>query len=152
MPAEETCSAHEARFDRCVCLPFVRPSCCPSCVTTQRAEREKARSALTVCCSASGGGTPGPPKDDLVDASREAKAVAAVKVVGRCVTLLLLLSIVPPSTSEMPSDTMCRADTTRHTISTWLGMAGRGEKVSGLHRRVGLAQTAAPLNSPSMPP
>ena len=93
------------------------------------------------CCSAGGGGVPDPPKYDLEDTSGEAKAVAAVKVVGRCVTLLLLLSVVPPSASETPSDTMCRADTTRHTISSWLGMAGRGEKVSGLHRRVGLART-----------
>ena len=143
---------HEAWSDRCVCPPFVRPSCCPSCVTTWRVETEKARSTLTTCCSAGGGGVPGSPKDDLEDASGEVKAVAAVKVDVRCVTLLLMLSIVPPSTSETPSDTMCRADTTRHTISTWLGMPGRGEKVSGLHRRVGLAQTAAPVNSPSMPP
>jgi hypothetical protein len=84
-----------------------------------------------------------PPKDT----PGEVKAVAAMKVEGRCVTLLLLLllllplPIVPPSDSETPSDTMCRAGTTRHTISSWLGMAGRGDKVSGLHRRVGLART-----------
>ena len=67
--------------------------------------------------------------------------MAAVKVVVRRVTLLLLLSIVPPSASETPSDTMCRADTTRHTISTWLGMAGRGEKVSGQEGRLGTHTT-----------